>query len=73
MRDGMRLKYRPFHWPAMSGIMPQMVAAYESYLTPPTQSTSLYQRPGDKQATQAVVDDFVWLVRADSPIKQGRA
>ena len=55
----MRLKHRPFHWPAMSGIMPPMVALYESYVTSQSQSTSLYQRTAGKPAIQAVLDDFV--------------
>ena len=63
-------KHRPFHGPAMSGIMSLKVAACA---TSPTQSTLLYRQLGGKPAGQAVVDDFVWRVRADSRIKQGRA
>lgn len=68
----MRFKHRPFHWPAMSGVMLMVVAAcapYESYPTSETQSTSLYQRLGGKPAIQAVVNDFVGRVGADSRIK----
>jgi hypothetical protein len=39
-------------------------ASYESYPTSVTQSTLLYQRLGGKPANQAVVDDFVWRVKA---------
>jgi hypothetical protein len=47
--------------------MMMMVAAgasYESYPISVTQSISLYQRLGGKPTNQAVVDDFVWWVKA---------
>jgi len=70
----MYLQHRPFHWPAVSSIMLMVVAAgaaYESYPTSMTQSTSLYQRLGGKPANQAIVDDFVWRFMTDSRTKQG--
>src|SRR6476620_8486312 len=49
---GMRPGHRPFHWLAMSGIMPPMVASAGLHITSPISSTSLYQRMGDKPAIQ---------------------
>jgi hypothetical protein len=69
----MRPRHRPFHWLAMSGIMPSMVASAGLHIHVFDTFDLTVSTNGRQTGNPAVVDDFMWLAMAGRRFKQGRA